>query len=235
MIRCSATLVVAFLFVSAGEPGYKVKVAGEMRKIMQQGELSAVIKLDTLRIRQHVFGLGPAAALKGEIITLDGVTYVSEVVADNIVNSIKSSAEASMFVYAAIDGWDEKSIFEEVASMQSLEQLVESIAQRSGLDLTQPLPFTIKASRGTFSYHVIDWKEGTVHTMASHKQFAKAGTITEEDVTILGFYSSKHQGVIAPHTSKIHAHILRNGDKLVGHLDDVQFSAEFLIGFPKSK
>ena len=49
----------------------EVKVSGAMKNIMMQGDLSAHINLDTLN-KTHLFGLGPAASLKGEIMILDG-------------------------------------------------------------------------------------------------------------------------------------------------------------------
>ena len=211
---------------------YKVFVAGEMRAIMQRGELSPVIKLDTIQ-GKNIFGLGPAAWLKGEIILLDGVTYVSLLDNEKIVTTKPSEAEASMFVYTSITDWQTVSMTQPSNIMEDLERAVEKIAQQKGLDLNQPLPFKVTTSTEALSYHVIDWKAGTPHTSATHKQFAKTGTMNNEPITILGFYSSRHQGIITPHTSKIHAHVLGGNEQVVGHVDDIKLDKGYLLSFPK--
>ena len=124
---------------------------------------------------------------------------------------------------------------EPVNNMESLELIVEKIAQQKGLDLTQPVPFKIIVSKETLSYHVIDWKEGTPHTTATHKRFAKIGRLNNEPVTIVGFYSSSHQGIITPHTSKIHAHFLGGSEQVVGHVDDIKIENGYKLSFPKIK
>ncbi len=138
MIRTITVFAFSFLLQSAEQPHYKVKVAGEMRRIMQAGELTSVIKLDTIKNKQHLFGLGPAALLKGEIITIDGVSFLSEIVGEKIVNTKRANAEAAMFVYADIEKWETRLLSEDVNDMQSLERLIVRIAEEKGLDMKQP-------------------------------------------------------------------------------------------------
>lgn len=234
MVRLALIVVIGIFSLAVHVQSYTVFIAGEMRRIMQRGELSPVIKLDTIK-GNNTFGLGPAAGLKGELILLDGVTYVSYLDHGKIVTEQRPAAEASMFVYVSIANWQTIPMTEPVNTMESLELVVEKIAQQKGIDFSQPVPFKITVSKETLYYHVIDWEEGTPHTTATHKKFAKNGTVNNEPVTILGFYSSRHQGIVTPHTSKIHAHFLGGNEPVVGHVDGIKIENGYQLSLPDIK
>ena len=71
------------LHLQAQENNHRVNVLGEMRKVMWEGELDGVINLDTIRTKENVYGLGPVECLTGEILIIDGVSYVSTVTSDS--------------------------------------------------------------------------------------------------------------------------------------------------------
>src|SRR5690606_11178184 len=61
----------------------EIHIVGEMRQVMREGKLDGVIRLDTLSHRANLYGLGPMAFLKGEIMILDGIAYRSMVQPDS--------------------------------------------------------------------------------------------------------------------------------------------------------
>ncbi|HRI80769.1 MAG TPA: hypothetical protein PLR06_14660 [Cyclobacteriaceae bacterium] len=49
-----------------------LRVVGKMRKVMQVGDLSVAVNLDTISNKSHLYGVGPLDSLRGEIMLLDG-------------------------------------------------------------------------------------------------------------------------------------------------------------------
>ena len=51
-----------------------------MRHVMWKGELTGLIRLDTISPSDHLYGIGPMEGLRGEILLFDGIAYVSHVI-----------------------------------------------------------------------------------------------------------------------------------------------------------
>ncbi len=72
-----------------------VHIVSAMKNVMWQGELEGKVKLDTISEREGLYGLGPLAFLKGEILLLDGEAYVSRINANGTpVVQIEKAAQA---------------------------------------------------------------------------------------------------------------------------------------------
>ena len=76
---CLLLIIAIYLAASvplvAQEESPTVKVVGEMRKVMWEGKLGGVIKLDTISSKENVYGLGPVEFLTGEILIIDRSFY----------------------------------------------------------------------------------------------------------------------------------------------------------------
>ena len=210
----------------------EVKVAGAMKNIMMKGDLSAHINLDTLN-KKNLFGLGPVAGLKGEIIILDGKVYSTTRNGNQLQSQQDKISQAAMLVYSNVEKWKPFSINVNISSYTELEKLVENTAKVHGYDTEVPFAFKIEASPEKASYHVIDWKEGTTHTMDNHKQFAYTGQSDNKKAVLLGFYSTHHQSIFTHHTTYMHVHLLDEKTKAVGHLDDLQIEGSITIWLPE--
>ena len=210
------------LFLSA-LPSVEVKVAGEMKKIMRQADLSAHISLDTLVNKPHIYGLGPAEGIKGEILIIDSEPYWCKVKTEQPITVIAQKVKAAMLVYAQVPRWKTIRVTDEIKDYTSLEKAVEKFAVQNEQTLEEPFPFLIKGNINMASWHVIDWKERVAHTFDTHKQFAKYGRFTNEPVILLGFYSNKHHSIFTHHTTNMHIHVMDKKKTIVGHLED--FSA----------
>lgn len=204
----------------------QVQVAGEMRKIMQEGNLTGTINLDTLQ-KEHVYGLGVASGLKGEILILDGKTLITSIDNSNLKTENPSGLLAAMLVYQKIEHWSSRKSNEKIENLKQLEAFIEKLVQPKG----SPFAFLIKSTKGKINYHVIDWKDNTPHAINNHKQFAKTAELVDSEVTILGFYSDRHQGVFTHHNTKMHLHVLSNNPQIVGHIDQLQLT-EFELLLP---
>ncbi len=105
----------------------EVKVAGAMRNIMRDGDLSAHINLDTLN-KTHIYGLGPVAGLKGELVVIDGKIYSTYKEGSKLVSQQNKISLAAMLVYSKVEKWKEISIQSTIKNYVELEDLVKQTA-----------------------------------------------------------------------------------------------------------
>lgn len=224
-----AILVSALLFIS-NLP--EVKVSGAMKNVMMNGNLSAHLDIDTLN-KVHLYGLGPVAELKGEIMILNGKVFTTAKVGNKILNQQDKVSKAALLVYSNVEKWKAVSISTIINNYAELEKLVETTAKENGYDTELPFAFKINAIPAKAIYHVIDWKKGVKHTMDNHKQFAYAGEMTNSPVSMLGFYSKHHQSIFTHHTTFMHVHLLDEKTETVGHLDDLLIKGLVTIYFPE--
>ncbi|MEI2740300.1 MAG: acetolactate decarboxylase [Chitinophagaceae bacterium] len=203
----------------------EVKIAGAMKNIMHKGDLSAHIALDTVLTQPHIYGLGPAEGIKGELLIIDSKAYWCKTENGKANTSINNKAKAAMLVYAQVPSWKSVTVTDEITDYAALEKLVEKLALQNGQTLDDPFPFIIKGTVLNALYHIIDWKEGTTHTFDNHKQFAQYGNFKKEPVLLLGFYSNKHHSIFTHHSTNMHVHIMDEKKTAVGHIEDISTSA----------
>lgn len=220
------------LLVLTSDPLPKVKVAGSLRKIMMKADFTVAVRLDTLVTKKNIYGLGPSENLKGEIIILNSKVYRTFVDGQNLKNSEANNTNAAMLVFAQVANWESVTIQKSINSTKDLEAILAELAQARKWD--DAFPFQLQVAEGKLEQHVIDWKQGEVHTMDNHKKFARTLTSENKKSTLLGFYSTKHQGSFTHHTSTVHIHALETSTKTVAHVDNLSLSKPFVILLPKN-
>ena len=219
-----------WLFALQGPPS--VKVAGSMRKVMQQHDLSAAISIDTLVQRQkNIFGLGPAENLEGEILIIDGRAYATHIEGGEISNYKDQPIRAAFLAYAQVNRWLPVTITTPIENMNELEEFLSNkITEKKW---TGAIPFQIKSKNAVITSHIIDWKAGEIHRMDNHKQFAKNLTIANEEVMMFGFYSTEHAGIIIHHTSRVHIHVWQARTQHVSHVEQLKLPGHFELLLPE--
>ncbi len=227
-----AALIFLFSILAAGSVP-DVKVSGAMKNIMVNGDLSAYINLDTLN-KTNLYGLGPVAGLKGEIMVLNGKVYATSKSGNTLLSSQDKISQASMLVYSRVNKWKQVSISANVNTYADLEKLVEKTARENQYDTGIPFAFKIDINPKQANYHVIDWEDGIAHTMNNHKQFAYSGQLSNKKSLLLGFYSQHHQSIFTHHTSNMHVHLLDVVSETVGHLDEIQIQGEITVYLPEN-
>ncbi len=227
-----AVLIFLFSILGAGRVP-DVKVSGAMKNIMVNGDLTTHINLDTLD-KTNLYGLGPVAGLKGELLILNGKVYSTSKSGNTLLSSQDKISQASMLVYSKVNKWKQVSMSANVNTYADLEKLVEKTAGDNLYDTSIPFAFKIDINPKQANYHVIDWEEGTTHTMTNHKQFAYSGQLSNKKSLLLGFYSQHHQSIFTHHTSNMHVHMLDVGSETVGHLDDIQIQGEITVYLPEN-
>ena len=201
---------------------HEIHIAGAMREVMQQGKLQAVLCTDTLQ-KEHLFGMGPIENLRGEITILDGRVFTAMVMADTGIAVQQTEAVcAPFFGWAHIPGWREIQLPDSVISHRALERFLES----ASISEDQPFFFKLSGRMDDALIHVLNLPPGTeVKVPADARKGQLNRHIGGMEVDIVGFFSTKHQRVFTHHDSFLHLHLISKDRKLMGHLDELKFSA----------
>jgi len=118
------------MHVQAQENNHKVHVIGEMRKVMWEGKLEDVINLDTIGTKENLYGLGPVEFLTGEVVIIDGTTYVSTVVSDSTMNVEESyEIEVPFFAYDTIKAWKNHTLPDSIRTIKQLEGYLDVLTR----------------------------------------------------------------------------------------------------------
>ncbi|MTI30740.1 decarboxylase [Cytophagales bacterium RKSG123] len=205
-----------------------------MKTIKHQGDLSAKVALSELANKENVYALGAVEGLKGEILILNSKPYVSAVHNDHLVINQSFNKKASLLVYAQVTEWEEIPIPEEFTSFTQLEHFILKAAKESGIEIEKPFPFLIQGKAKMVKWHVINWKDGNKeHSKESHLKSGIQGTLINEKVEIVGFYSNKHHGIFTHHSQNMHLHVKARNDEIVGHLDELELQDKMILKVPK--
>jgi alpha-acetolactate decarboxylase len=202
-----------------------------MKDVMWKGELQGKINLDTITNRKGLYGLGPNAFLDGEILINNGVTYLSQVTSDStMVVKKNNTIKAPFFVYANVNDWERMALPNNIKTIKDLEQFIDSITK----DKKRPFAFKLIGSITNGIIHVQNLPKGVKVSSPDEAHQGQVNfSLENEEVEIIGFFSTEHQGVFTHHDSFLHMHLISKGLEKMGHLDHVTFSKMTLF-LPKS-
>jgi alpha-acetolactate decarboxylase len=209
----------------------EVKYSGALRTIMS-GNIQSTISLDSLSNKENLYAIGAIENLKGEIQIFDSKPSSSSVVNDVVKIDDSYDVNASLLVYSQVQEWNTFQT-DKNQTKSELETKIYELAQSNNIDVDKPFPFLIEGNVSSLDWHVINWKDGDmVHNHKKHKESGLNGTLTNSEVVILGFYSTKHKAIFTHHTTNMHMHFKTIDNSLAGHVDDVVIS-EVQIKLPK--
>ena len=200
----------------------EVKYSGALRTIMS-GNIQAVISLDSLSNKKHLYALGAVEKLKGEIQIFDGKPRNSFVVDSSLQIKDSYKLKAALLVYAEVEEWETFQI-ENITTKSDLEEKIFETAKSQEINIERPFPFLLEGNVSSLDWHVINWKEDdTIHNHKKHTESGLNGTLSNTEVEIIGFYSTKHKAVFTHHTTNMHMHFKTDGISIAGHVDDLLF------------
>jgi len=200
---------------------HSIHVAGAMSNVMQKGDLSNTINIDTIADKQYLCGLGPLENLSGEILILDGKGYKSTVVNEHEMQVTSTwSMKAPFFVYTHVEHWQDVFLPDSITALPQLEHFIDQITQK----FPRPFCFRVMAKVDSAAIHVVNLPAGT--KVCTPEQAHTAGQeyiLRNQTVTLIGFFSTEHQGIFTHHDSFVHIHLITEDRKQMGHLDSIKF------------
>ena len=200
-------------------PPFKVKWKGEMRTVMREGDLRGTTALDTLLKKPHVYAIGPLENLSGEILVLDGQPYISQVRKGRPEVQHSTKEMSAFLVYAQVSKWAETPIPPDIRDQVSLEAFVKETAKENGYDVKEPFPFLLRGNVTNLELHIMNKAAEEPYSFEDHDRLKARFPLAQADVEILGFYSTRHQGVFTHHDSFTHLHVITKDHSISGHLD----------------
>lgn len=223
MTLCSNLLLLAFGLcwggVALAQSGVEVIATGAMREVMREGRLAGQIRLDTIRDRTGLQGVGPMAHLRGELLILDGQAYTARIdTRGDVKVDTLWEVEAPFFVRANVPKWAARPLPGQVRSLDQLETYLDHLAQGE----EAPFPFQLLGRVEYARYHVLDLPPGsTVRSPADVAGAKVYRDLFREEVILLGFFSRHHQTVFTHHDSYLHIHVIDQARTRMGHLDEL--------------
>jgi len=219
----------AFLLISILSFGYmhaqaswpQVHIVGEMRNVMWKGQLGGTISIDTISNHKHLYGIGPIEYLSGEIMIMDGITYISTVNEDSSIHvESVSKVKAPFLAYASIPHWKAHSLPDSIQTISQLENYLDYIS----INASRPFLFKLSGVVDTALIHVMNLPKGaTVSNPQEAHQSQVNYTLIDMEAEMLGFFSTEHQTIFTHHDTYVHLHLMSRDHKYMGHLDKVVF------------
>jgi len=198
-----------------------IKIIGEMKNVMWKGELAGTINLDTIKNKNGLYGLGPVEYLTGELLIIDGKSYVSTVTSDSTMEVDETyQVKAPFFVYANQADWNIEDLPSDIKTIKELEEFID----KKTLDFKRPFVFKLKGQVDSAGIHIQNLPKGTkVSSPEEAHQGQTNYLLKNSDVEIVGFFSTEHKGIFTHHDSNVHMHLITVDRKKMGHLDNVFF------------
>jgi len=198
-----------------------IQVVGAMKNVMWKGELAGTINLDTIKDKNGLYGLGPVEYLTGELLIIEGKSYVSTVTSDSTMAVNETyQVKAPFLVYANQVDWDIEDLPSNIKTIKELEEFID----KKTLDFKRPFVFKLKGQVDNAEIHIQNLpKETKVSSPEEAHQGQTNYTLGNSEVEIVGFFSTEHKGVFTHHDSNIHMHLITSDRKKMGHLDKVFF------------
>ena len=207
-----------------------VHIYGALYNIMHHNNMIREVELPHLD-PNNLYALGALENLKGEILILDGKTYISSELNGKLVIDNTYDHAATLLVASYVERWDSVLIAENLENKEALQVYVEKVAAEKGLDTEKPFPFLLKGKFAQVDWHVINWPEGdTEHTHEKHQTSGAQGCFKKEAATVLGFFSKHHAGVFTHHSTFLHMHVKAKG--VVGHVDKINLGKKLWLYLP---
>ncbi|MEL7339190.1 MAG: acetolactate decarboxylase [Bacteroidota bacterium] len=195
----------------------QVQIAGAMKNVMWQGKLGGIIQLDSLVNQPGMYGIGPLAYLRGEILLKDSKAYVSKVLADSSMQVFQDpEATAPFFVYAQNTDWEDQPLPDTIHDLQDLESYLDHLQSAE----TEPFVFKLIGQVSEAQIHIQNLPPGSVVSSPAEAHQGQVNyQLANELVEIVGFFSRQHQGVFTHHDTYLHMHLITQDEQKMGHLD----------------
>ena len=223
-------LLLIILFVpglcSTGFSQAEVQVYGSIKKIMHDNDTTEKVRLNLLGPIVNYYGLGAVAGLDGEILILNGDTYVTRVWKGFISTDKSTDVGAALLVLARVQQWDTVQVRRKLDSISELETYLDQEMKSE-----MAIPFMILSNDADIDWHVVSRPEDPGKPI-SHKELGEGGKY-KGNALLLGFFSNNHEGIFTHQGQKTHIHF-QSGDKLhAGHVDEIRINKGDKLLIPK--
>jgi alpha-acetolactate decarboxylase len=204
---------------------------------MRDGQTQANVQLESLLPDGQLYALGALERLEGEVTVIGGRASLSRCEADGSIRTQTGSAVhagAALLVTARVSEWRSVRLTADVADGELADRIAE-LARTEGVDTHRAFVFLIRGELADLSAHVVDGRH-LPGGPSTHEQHQQAGQRIERPVArgvLLGFYSTRDEGVFTHHGERLHMHVLLEDPDLTAHVDHVALASGATISLPR--
>jgi len=204
---------------SAEQSNSQVTIVGQMKEVMWKGQLHGKISLDTIANKRNIYGMGPLAYLRGELLLMDGTVYLSEVVDDTSMRVTENKlVQAPFFAYATMTNFTESKLPDSVQTIGQLEEYINLYTQLR----ERPFMFKLIGMVDSATIHIVNLPKGAKVSSPDEAHKGQVNySLLNEEVEILGFFSTEHKAIFTHHDTFLHLHLITRKRDKMGHLDHV--------------
>lgn len=238
----SLTIVLG-VFSANAQVKVKVNLVGNTNQIMKMKDLHANINPDTISNKKHLYAIGAAENLQGEMMVIKGKPYFTGLTTDRKPLIEKTFNKKMIFMVSAnISKWESQKITKHIASKDELIQIVFEAASKHGIDTTSGFPFMIKGNVKSLKGHIAFLKDEHIGNFSPQvkKDDDYPVLVENKKIQVLGFASTDAGGRFAmpaigtKAASKMHIHFISKDESSFGHVEDLSFDEEIKLYFPKN-
>jgi acetolactate decarboxylase len=194
---------------------------GSFAATMREGATAARISADSLPAR-GVWAVGPTQALAGELTVVDGTAYVATISHRQVRVVEDRSAGAPFLVWAEVPRWSARPLPAGLDDQRALEAHLRALAPEMGLDPDGPFPFLLTGAPREVAWHVLGGPGPAAaggHGGQRHGHGAGGMMLRDRPMTLVGFYSRRHEDVFTHRGEFSHIHLVTEDRALSGHVD----------------
>src|SRR5690606_31902196 len=145
--------------------------------------------------------------------------YKSTVISEDAMRVEETfDIKAPFFAFANIPQWSEATLPDSVLTIPQIEAWLDEMTK----NLSRPFLFRLEGIVERAKIHVVNLPEGS---KVSSPQDAHKGQVNyqlnNEEVEIIGFFSTDHKAVFTHHDTFLHMHLMTADRKQMGHLDEL--------------
>lgn len=230
---------------ATGDPSHAQREAeasvrhfGELRAIIHEGRTGPSVRLADVVPGPNAFGIGALSELRGEVTVVDDVVWTAIPRDDGTADVRTGEAAdeaAALFVVANVARWRQVPIDADIPN-DGLDAAIEQLAAAAGVDTAQPFAVRIEGPLAGLRWHVVDGSK--LSPGAGHDEIMRTSVHGEEESatgTLVGFFSTKHQGVFTHQGANTHFHVVVADRNLMGHVDGVDVRRGATLYVPEAR
>jgi len=123
-------------------------------------------------------------------------------------------------VRSTVPVWRETALPDSIVSLPQLESYLNQTTQKA----RRPFAFQLKGPVESAQIHIVNLPPGTkVSSPDEAHQGIQHYSVSNQEVIIVGFFSTEHQAVFTHHDTFMHLHLMTADKKQMGHLEDIKF------------
>lgn len=221
----------------------EVRVWGALRAVMHEGKTDGNVAIASVVPGPHAYAVGALSGLRGEITILDDDVVVSFGEPGGTVRTPAAPPPgemATLLVRATVPAWSDHRVDRSIDTRHVSEE-IEKIAKDAGLDVEQRIPVVIDATAKSLDWHVLAGQGPRGHEghgamgHGAHHGPRSIGKLAGAKVRLVGFFSRHDEAVFTHMGEHTHFHVVTSGERMTGHVDDMELEPGAMVRIPASR